>query len=360
MSFEKFSINQPLEISIRLGVVFLIVTWCMLILSPFASMLLWGAIIAVAVYPSFISLTTKLSGQKKLALTIISLIGIAIILLPTIFLTSSLVDSASNLGHSISSGNLKVPPPSESIQTWPLIGEKVYAVWSQASLDLSVVTEKYHDQLVVFGKSFLGMAASTGLSVIQLIISTFIAVAFLANADSASAVMRKLGHRLSSSHGEQLLTMTIFTIRSVAGGLLGIAIFQAILAGIGMALVGIPAAGLLALGVLLLCIAQIPPILLLGPVAFYVFSIETATVATIFLIWCLIVNFSDLVLKPMLLGRGVDAPMLVILLGAIGGMLMSGIIGLFVGAVVLAVGYKLFESWLSVSHSDDMKQSEEV
>ncbi|MFQ5518411.1 MAG: AI-2E family transporter, partial [Mariprofundus sp.] len=245
-----------------------------------------------------------------------------------------------------SSGSLKIPPPSEAVQSWPLIGGKVYAFWHQASTDLSVLIENNRSQLTAFAKSLLGMAAGAGIGILQFIISILIAAAFLANAEAAGAAVKKLARRLNGEQGERLITLSVFTIRSVAGGLLGIAVFQALLAGIGMAVIDVPAAGLLALGVLMLCIAQIPPILLLGPVAFYVFSVESSAVATVFLIWCLVVNFADLVLKPMLLGRGVDVPMLVILLGAIGGMIMSGIVGLFVGAVVLALGYKLFDAWV--------------
>ena len=141
--------------------------------------------------------------------------------------------------------------------------------------------------------------------------------------------------------------MSTSTIRSVAVGVIGIAFIQAVLGGLGMMFAGVPAAGLLAIFILVLAIAQLPPLLILGPVAFYVFSAESTTVSLIFLVWSIIVSFSDAVLKPLFLGRGVDVPMLVILLGAIGGMISSGIVGLFVGAVILALGYKLVGEWLS-------------
>lgn len=339
-------VGQAIEITIRLGIIILITFWCFQILSPFISMILWGAIIAVAIYSPFLTLAEKLGGRKKPAVIIIAIAGIALVVLPVVSLTGSLVDGATSLGTAISSGTLKIPPPSENVQSWPLVGGKVYAFWHQASVDLSALIENNQSQLVGFGKSLLGMAAGAGIGALQMIISILIAAAFLSNAEAAGGAMKKLARRLNGEQGEKLITLSVFTIRSVAGGLLGIAIFQALLAGIGMAVIDVPAAGLLALGVLMLCIAQVPPILLLGPVAFYVFSVESSTVATVFLVWCLIVNFADLVLKPVFLGRGVDAPMLVILLGAVGGMLASGIVGLFVGAVVLALGYKLFDAWL--------------
>jgi predicted PurR-regulated permease PerM len=132
-------------------------------------------------------------------------------------------------------------------------------------------------------------------------------------------------------------------------GVIGVAIIQAVLSAIGMVVAGVPAAILWTVMVLVCAVSQLPPILILGPVAAYVFSANETTPAVIFLVWSILVSASDGFLKPMLMGRGVDIPMLVILIGAIGGMMLSGIIGLFVGAVVLAIMYTLFMSWMDDS-----------
>jgi predicted PurR-regulated permease PerM len=145
-----------------------------------------------------------------------------------------------------------------------------------------------------------------------------------------------------------LLSLSEKTVRSVAVGVIGIAFIQAVLAGIGMLIAGVPAAGLLAIITLVLGIAQLPPLLVLIPVTIYLFSGDSIGIAIFFLAWSIMVAASDLVLKPLLLGRGVDAPMMVILLGAIGGMLVFGIVGLFIGAVVLAVAYKLLQAWIEM------------
>ena len=160
--------------------------------------------------------------------------------------------------------------------------------------------------------------------------------------------MRNLSNRLAGDYGDELIDLSISTVRSVAVGVLGIAFIQAMLGAAGMMFVGVPAVGLWALAILVVAIAQLPPILILGPVAIYVFSVESTTVAVVFLVWSILVSFSDMVLKPLLLGRGVEVPMLVILLGAIGGMISAGIIGLFLGAVVLTLAYKLFIAWLGL------------
>ena len=338
--------TQAIEIAIRLAVIFLIFAWSLLIITPFISLIAWGAIIAVAIYMPFMKLVEKLGGRKKLAVTLIAVVSIAAILIPVISLSTSMVESAITIGDEISTGKAHISPPSESVREWPLIGEKTYAIWQQASVDLSTLLEKYPDQLSAIGKKLLGAAAGVGVGLLQFVISLLIAAAFLLGADSAGAAMRRLARRLAGARGEALLTLSTSTIRSVTVGVIGIAFIQAVLGGLGMLLAGVPAAGLLAAIILVFAIAQLPPILVLAPVIFYVFSAESTTVAVIFLIWSILVSMSDAVLKPMLLGRGVDAPMLVILLGAIGGMITSGIVGLFIGAVILALGYKLFQAWV--------------
>lgn len=349
--------TQAIEIAIRLGLIFLILAWCLQILSPFISLIAWGAIIAVAIYPLFVKLTDKLGGKKKLAATLITVFSIAAIIIPVISLSESLVAGANSIGTQISSGTAHIPPPSETVKDWPLIGEKTYTFWQQASVDLTALLEKYPTQLSAVGKKLLGLAASTGVGVLQFIISLLIAAAFLASSESINASMLRLARRLSGDHGEDLLMISEKTVRSVAVGVIGIAFIQAVLGGIGMMIAGIPAAGLLAIIILVLGIAQLPPLLILAPVAIYLFSGDNTTIAVFFLIWSIMVSASDMVLKPLLLGRGVDAPMMVILLGAIGGMITSGIVGLFIGAVVLAVGYKLFGAWIDMGEPDSNTES---
>ena len=297
-------------------------------------------------------LVEKLGGREKLAVTLIVVIGIAVILLPVISMSDSMVDGAHKLGTQVSEGKFHVPPPPDYVQEWPVVGKKTYALWLQASENLRSTLEKYPDQLAAVGKKLLATAAGVGIGILQFIVSFIIAAVFLVNAEGAGKNMRRLANRLSSQQGDELLDMSTSTIRSVAVGVIGIAFIQAVLGGVGMMFAGVPAAGLLALFILVLAIAQLPPLLILGPVAIYVFSAESTVVASVFLVWSILVSFSDAVLKPLFLGRGVDVPMLVILLGAIGGMITSGIVGLFVGAIVLALGYKLLAEWVQLGEPD--------
>ena len=170
----------------------------------------------------------------------------------------------------------------------------------------------------------------------------------MANAAGAHGVTVKIFSRLmNNKSGEAFTNLSRDTIRSVAQGVLGVAMIQAVLSAAGMMVMDVPAWGLWTMIVLVAAIAQLPPIIVLGFVSAYVFSVAETTPAVIFLIYCIIVSSSDAFLKPLFLGRGMEIPMLVILLGAIGGMMMSGIIGLFVGAIILALGYQLFIAWLN-------------
>jgi predicted PurR-regulated permease PerM len=342
--------SQAIEIAIRLSLVFLIMAWCLQILMPFISLVAWGAIIAVAIYRPYLKLVEKLGGRKKLAVTMVAVIGIALVLVPVFSLAGSMADGATRLGNEISSGQITIPPPSDSVKEWPVIGPKTYDFWLSASSNLRATLEQYPHQLSVIGKKLLGAAAGASLGVLQFVISTLIAAVFLLNAESAGQALRETANRLVGQKGEQLLDMSASTVRSVAVGVIGIAFIQSLLGGVGMMFAGVPAAGLLAIVILVLAIAQLPPILILGPVAVYVFSVESSTVAVAFLIWSVLVSFSDAILKPVFLGRGVDVPMLVILLGAIGGMITSGIVGLFIGAVILALGYSLFREWVELGN----------
>jgi predicted PurR-regulated permease PerM len=146
-------------------------------------------------------------------------------------------------------------------------------------------------------------------------------------------------------------------VRSVTLGILGVAMIQALLASLGLLVVGVPGAGLWALLVLILAIVQLPTILVLGPIIVYVFSTSTTVTAVVFAIWSILVGISDAFLKPLLMGRGVDVPMLVIFIGAIGGFMTSGIIGLFIGAIILALGYKLYLIWLDQDTQQDAEPS---
>ena len=338
-----------IEVVIRLGMLMLLAAWCFMIVSPFILPVMWGMIIAVAVYPLFSKLKSALGGKNKTAAVAYALIALTMLITPTVMISGSLVDTAQLLIDKYEQGTLTVAPPDESVKDWPVIGEKLSSVWTQASQNLDATLEKYRPQLRAVSEKGLATAASAGSTVVVFIISIIISAVFMANASGAYDFTVKLFSRLmSSQRGEAYTNLSRDTIRSIAQGVLGIAVIQATMGGIGMYIMDVPAWGLWTLLILGLAICQLPPLLVLGFVIVYVFSVAETTPAIIFAIYAMFVSVSDTFLKPLLLGRGVSTPMPVILIGAIGGMILDGVIGLFVGAVVLALGYELFMAWLSV------------
>jgi len=357
---EEDSIFQArvLEAAIRIGLLTLLVLWCFNIVKPFIMPVLWGAIMAVAIYPLFVKAHTALGGRQKLAATLITLLALAILIVPTVMLSASVVESSKTLSAQLDAGTLVVPPPSEKVKDWPLIGEKTYGVWRLFSTNLEAALAKFKPQVEAVGKWFISAAAGVGGGILMFVISIIIAGAFLVYGRSGSGAVAKVtGRVLGEGKGQEFVELASATIRSVAQGVLGVALIQSILAGIGLLLIGVPYAGVWAGLVLLLAIVQLPPILILGPIVVYVFSVAETVPAVVFMIWSMLVSSSDAFLKPLFLGRGMDIPMLVILLGAIGGMILSGIIGLFVGAVVLAVGYTLFTVWLEQEQQGSEEQA---
>ena len=340
--------TKALEAAIRIGLLALLLLWCFNIVKPFILPVLWGSIFAVALYPTFLKLQSVLGGREKLTAVLMTLAGLAILITPTVMLSGSLFENAQLISEKIEDGTLTIPPPSEKVKDWPLIGKKLDRTWRLASTNLGDTLEHFTPQLQKAGAALLSFAAGAGMEILRFVISIIIASALMVYARSGTQVMESIAGRIMGTReGKDIVTLTGATIRSVAQGVLGVALIQAILAGIGLMVMGVPFTGLWTFAVLVLAIVQLPTIIILGPIIIYVFSIAETAPAILFMIWSILVGVSDTFLKPLFLGRGLDIPMLVILLGAIGGMILSGIIGLFVGAVVLAVGYKLFIAWLN-------------
>ena len=342
--------DRSIDIAIRISLVALLSYWAFLICKPFLILILWAIIIAVAIFPLFKKFEALFGEKKKLAIILFTLIALSILIVPSILLISSMIESAKGLAETMQAGTLHIPPPPSNVAEWPIIGKSLFSLWNAASVNLVDTLSQYKEELRTAGAWLLSATAGTVGSVLQFIISIVIASVFMANALSQKHFLQSLFIRIAGETGKDFAEIAGATMRSVAQGVLGVAFIQAFLAGIGLLVMDVPGAGLWTLGVLLLAIMQLPTILLLGPIAIYVFSIASTIPAVLFLIWSLLVGLSDNVLKPLFLGRGMDIPMLVILIGAIGGMMLHGIIGLFIGAVILAIVYKLFIKWLETNH----------
>jgi len=341
-AFYKRSIYTAL----RIGFIALLFVWSFEIIKPFILPVLWGIIIAVAIYPLFERLSKLLGNRNKLASIIITITALSILIVPSIFFVDSTIDGVQNIAVQMESGAIKIPIPSETIGNWPIIGKPLYEIWYLASTNIEGLVVKFAPQLKEFAPGLLSIASSLGTTILMFVISIIIAGALLIKADSSEKAAKSIFQTLIGKQGENFVELSTSIIRSVVQGVLGVAAIQSLLGGIGIWAIGIPVPGLWALIILFVAILQLPVFFIMAPLAIYVFTITDTTPAVIFLIWSIIVSASDAVLKPIFLGRGIDIPMLAILLGAIGGMIMSGIIGLFVGAVVLALSYKVFQALL--------------
>ena len=336
--FDQTALN-----ALRLGLLLLIVYWCYKIVAPFIPLVLWGVIIAVAVYPLHRSLADRLGNRIKLSATLVTLLGLLVLTTPVVVLTESLIESSMDIASDIADGSVQVPPPPERVEKWPLVGEKLHSSWTLASQNISAALERFGPQLEVLRDRLVATAGGAGVAFLQLFFSIIISGFFLAASNSSMAGARSVVNWLVGEEGPVLLHISESTIRSVARGVLGVAIIEAILIAIGMIVADVPAAGFWTFLVLVLSIIQIPPLLVLVPMTVYVLSASEPFGITVFIICGVLAVAVDTFLKPVLLGRAADAPMLVVLMGAIGGMMLAGIVGLFVGAVVLTVGWELLQ-----------------
>jgi len=346
---EQVFLGRVTAATIRVVLLGAWIVWCLQIVLPFVIPILWGAIIATAVLPLVERLFPK---RPLLGGVVFGVVGCAIVLVPSWLFLDSIGEFCIRIGKQWSEGKLEIPPPRADVADWPLVGKKLHALWVQLVDAPASVVERYLPQLRQVGRWLMQSLAGLTLGILQSLFAVVLAAAFLAKADVTQRALVPVAERIAPRHGRRLLDLARDTVRSVAKGVLGVAFLQALLAWIGMRVAGVPAPGAWSLLVLILAVAQLPSILVLGPVTVYLFTSASTPAAVGFLVWAVLVGLIDNVAKPLLLGRGVRVPMLVIVVGAIGGMVSSGIIGLFVGAVVLGVGYELFAEWVRVTEDE--------
>lgn len=339
--------ERIISASLKLGFIALLIILSYLIVKPFIIMLLWGVIIAVGIYPIFRKLSTVLGNRDKLASTLITLTALLIIIIPSILLLDSAINGVRYISARYEAGTLVIAAPPENVADWPIVGKSIYDTWKLASTNIMAAIEKLEPQLKHYGPQIIGTVTGLGGTILLSIISIIIAGVLLIKSQSSARFTHRLFDFLIGKNGEAFTRLARATVTSVVQGVLGIAALQSVAAGIVMLIFGIPAAGLWALFVLVLAIIQLPPILILLPVSIYGFSVLETAPAVILLILSIMISLSDNILKPMFLGRGVEVPMLVILLGAVGGMMAFGILGLFIGAVILALAYKTFQALIN-------------
>ena len=350
-----------LEVLIRAGLIFALAALCFQIFAPFLTLMVWGLILAVTLYPMQEYVAAKMGGRQGLAATLIVILGIALIVVPTAILMSSLGDSVQRLIHDVQSDALVIPAPRESVAGWPVIGERVYALWSQAHADLPALVKSMQPKIGDLAKSALAFVASIGGGLLLFLAALIIAGILMAFGRSGSRASVAISERLAGpARGAEFATLATATIRAVAQGVIGVAFIQAIIVGLCLLVAGVPWAGVLAMIALVLGIAQIPALIVTLPAIAYIWLLGDygKGEAILFTLLIFVAGLADNVLEPLMLGRGVDAPMPVILIGALGGMAAAGILGMFVGATLLALGYQLFMGWVAANRRVELSPQE--
>lgn len=347
---EKTWTRELLDVLIRAGLIVVLVLFCFDIFSPFRDLMLWSVILAITLYPLQKKLLGPMGRKEGRIATLIVLVAIVILMVPIYLLGTSIADSVESAMTVVREEGVHIPAPPDSVAQLPLVGKPISAIWLQASTDLPGLTAKYIPQIKGASMTLLGKLAGVGMGFLTFIFALIIAGIIMAHGEAGNRAAVQIASRVSGpARGPGIAALCTATVRAVALGVVGIAFIQMLLVGLGFVFKGIPGAGLLALAVLLLGIMQLPVTLITVPVIAYVFATEGAsTVTIIFSIYVFVAGLVDNVLKPLLLGRGVDVPMPVVLIGALGGMVVKGIIGLFIGPVILGVTYVLFWQWVAL------------
>ena len=339
---------------IKIVILGVILYYAFAIIEPFIVPVLWGTIIAIAFFPLVRKIENKFPKRRRVIIISGVLFSVAALLIPTYLLSESVIDSSRTLSQNLKDGTVVIPAPDESVKSWPIVGKKLYTFWSGAAHDLESTIVKLRPQFSKYAGSIASAIVGVLGGILQFAISMFIAAAFLLKSEDSVKICNSIARKLVGDKGTDWANLSALTIRSVVQGVIGISLMQAVLAYFGLVLIDVPLAWFWAFMVLFLAIIQLSPLFIMIPVITYVFSYADPTSATIFAVYIVVVSMADGVLKPLVLARGVDIPMLVILVGAIGGMMLSGVLGLFIGAVILALAYKLFIVWLDDNTDEEL------
>ena len=360
---QNMSGDEIIQLAVRLGLLAFLVYWSFVLVRPFIPILAWSMVLTVALYPPYNWLSVHLGGRPKLAAAIITVINLAIIIGPVTWLGFGLVDGLQGLAGQLGAGTLAIPSPPEGVKDWPIVGAQIYGLWDHASTNLRAALRELAPHLKPLAGPVLAFAGSAGFGTLKFIAAVVISGFLFHYGPRLVAAVKRIQARLVTQRSQDFVALAGLTIRTVAQGVIGVAVLQSLLAGIGLKLAGVPHAGVLAFAVLVLAILQIGSAIVLIPVIIWIWATKDFAVALPLTIYLLVVGLADNVLKPMLMGRGLNTPMLVIFIGVLGGMLAHGIVGLFVGPIILAVTWELIMAWIREERAEavvpDVEQSAE-
>ena len=337
------------RITLAVLVIGLLIVACLWILLPFLAATIWATMIVVATWPMMLGVQARLGGRRWAAVAVMTLVMLLVLVVPLVLAVATIVDHADQMvAWSKAVAAAGIPSPPGWVEQVPLIGEKIAREWQQlaatSSEELVARATPYARNAVQW---FASQAGSFGLMLLQFLLIVLITAVLYSMGETAARGVRRFARRLAGDRGESSVILAGQAIRAVALGVVVTAIVQSTLAGIGLAVAGIPYAAVLTAIIFIFCIAQLGPILVLAPAVGWLYWTGDPVWGTVLLVWTVIVGSIDNFLRPILIKRGADLPLLLIFVGVIGGLVSLGIIGLFVGPVLLAATYRLLESWIS-------------
>ncbi len=338
--------DEIMQLAVRLGLLAFLLYWSFVLVRPFIPVLAWSMVLTVALYQPYEWLSVRLGGRPKLAAVIVTVTCLLIIIGPATWLGLGMIDGLQNFAGQLGAGTLTIPSPPEGVKDWPLLGAQIYGLWNQASTNLGAALGQVAPHLKPLAAPVLAFAGSAGVGTLQFILSVALSGFLFIYGPRLVEAIRRIQARVVTQRGEDFVALAGLTIRMVAQGVIGVAVLQSLLAGVGLQLAGVPHAGVLAFAVLVLAILQIGSAIVLLPVIIWIWATKDLAVALPLTIYLVIVGLADNILKPILMGRGLNTPMLVIFIGVLGGMIAHGIVGLFVGPIILAVAWELMMAWI--------------
>jgi predicted PurR-regulated permease PerM len=337
---------------LALGVIIASSVW---ILRPFLVASAWATMIVVATWPLLLGAQTWLGGRRSLAVAAMTTALLLILMVPLYFAITTIVDNAEQMaGWSKSLARLAAQPPPAWVAALPVVGAKLAARWQQLAAagpeGLAVQLSPYAQTLVLW---FVGQVGSIGLLLVQFLLTVIISAILYANGETAARGTNRFARRLAGPQGENAMHLAAQAVRAVALGVVVTAILQSAAGAIGLAIAGVPFVAILTALIFILAVAQVGAAPVLIPAVIWVYARSGAGWGTVFLVWAIFCVTFDNLLRPLLIKRGADLPLLLIFAGVIGGLIAFGVIGLFIGPVVLAVAYTLLVDWVSESNSSD-------
>ena len=318
------------------------------IMRPFVVALIWATMIVVATWSPMLSLQRRLGGRRTPAIVVMTIAMLLVFVLPFWVAISTVAEYKDEVGVWTNSlHDVKIPEPPEFVDSLPVVGPKIAGAWRDAAREgWAALIAKLQPYIVRALQWLASEAGTVGMLIIQIVLTIILTAVMYAHGETAASGIRRFGRRLAGDHGEQVIKLAGGAIRGVALGVVVTALVQSLLGGVGLAVAGVPFAGLLTVAMLLFCLAQVGPLIVLVPAVIWTYWTGDNVWGTILLIWAAFVGTLDNFLRPFLIKKGADLPLLLIFAGVIGGLLSFGLLGIFVGPVVLAVSYKLFQSWI--------------